>query len=202
MHLFSNQEKIKEFIDELLAERESEDLEFKQASSGFPGSFWDTYSAFANTEGGTIVLGVVEKDAGFFLDELSDDLVEKYKKDFWNNVNNKSTISCNLLRNDDLQVVKYEGHNVMLFQVPSARREQKPVYRTQNPYNGTFKRNFEGDYKCTESEVRRMFADANTSMPVDSRILKTIPWRILIVNLYNSTVRFSQLPDHPIHGWG
>lgn len=172
MHLFKDQERIREFINELLAERESEDLEFKQASSGFPGSFWDTYSAFANTEGGTIVFGIVEKDTGLYLDVLSDELIEKYRKDFWNNVNNKSTVSCNLMRNDDLQVVKFNGYNIMLFQIPCARREQKPVYRTQNPYNGTFKRNYEGDYKCTEVEVRRMFADANTSMPVDSRILK------------------------------
>ena len=81
MHLFKDQERIREFINELLAERESEDLEFKQASSGFPGSFWDTYSSFANTEGGTIVFGVVEKDAGLYLDVLPDDLVEKYRKD-------------------------------------------------------------------------------------------------------------------------
>ena len=171
MQPFRDQKKIKEFIDNLLAQRESEDLEFKQASSGFPGSFWDTYSAFANTEGGTIIFGVVEKKDGLYLDILTDEVVEKYKKDFWNNVNNKSTISCNLLSNDDVQVVKYNNYNIMLFHIPCAAREQKPVYRTSQPYNGTFKRNYEGDYKCTEKEVQRMFADANDSRPADSRIL-------------------------------
>ncbi|MBR6161159.1 MAG: putative DNA binding domain-containing protein [Bacteroidales bacterium] len=171
MHLFKDQNKIKDFINNLLMESESEDLEFKQASGGFPGSFWDTYSVFANTEGGTIILGIIEKNDGLYLDILSDDLVEKYKKDFWNNVNNKSTISCNLLKNDDVQVVQFNGYNVMLFHIPCASREQQPVYRTTNPYSGTFKRNFEGDYKCTEKEVQRMFADANDSTPADSRIL-------------------------------
>lgn len=171
MHLFKDQNKIKEFIDNLLSKNESEDLEFKQASSGFPGSFWDTYSAFANTEGGTIIFGVEEKKNCLYLDIISDELVEKYKKDFWNNVNNKSTISCNLLKNDDLQVVKFNGYNIMLFHIPCATREQRPVYRTTNPYNGTFKRDYEGDYKCTEKEVQRMFADANDSTPADSRIL-------------------------------
>ena len=37
----------------------------------------------------------------------------------------------------------------MLFHIPCASREQRPVFRTTNPYNGTFKRDFEGDYKCT-----------------------------------------------------
>ncbi len=115
MQLFKDQNKIKEYLDDLLSQRESEDLEFKQATGGFPGSFWDTYSAFANTEGGTIIFGVVEKDDGFYLDILSDELVEKYKREFWSNVNNKSTISCNLLKNDDLQVVKFNGYNIMFF---------------------------------------------------------------------------------------
>ena len=60
----------------------------------------------------------------------------------------------------------------MLVCVPRASREQRPVCRTTDPYKGTFKRNYEGDYKCTEKEVQRMFADADDNCPVDSRILK------------------------------
>jgi hypothetical protein len=51
MQLFRDQSKIREFIEDLLAKKESEDLEFKHASGGFPGSFWGTYSALAHTEG-------------------------------------------------------------------------------------------------------------------------------------------------------
>lgn len=69
-------------------------------------------------------------------------------------------------------VEDYNGHKLMLFFIPRASREQRPVYRTSQPYNGTFKRNYEGDYKCTEKEVQRMFADADVSRPADSRILK------------------------------
>ncbi len=39
MFLYKDQDKIKEFIEDLLSKHESEDLEFKHASGGFPGSF-------------------------------------------------------------------------------------------------------------------------------------------------------------------
>ena len=159
-----------DYLDSLLNSVESDDLEFKSAAGGFPGSFWDTYSAFANSEGGVIVLGVIERKGKFYIDNLSDEQIEKYTKDFWNNVNNRATVSCNLLKTEDVVVEDYNGHKLMLFFIPRASREQRPVYRTSQPYNGTFKRNHEGDYKCTEREVQRMFADV--SRPADSRILK------------------------------
>lgn len=161
-----------DYLDSLLNSVESDDLEFKSAAGGFPGSFWDTYSAFANSEGGVIVLGVIERKGKFYIDNLSDEQIEKYTKDFWNNVNNRAMVSCNLLKTEDVVVEDYNGHKLMLFFIPRASREQRPVYRTSQPYNGTFKRNYEGDYKCTEKEVQRMFADADVSRPADSRILK------------------------------
>ena len=199
MLLFRDQNKIREFISDLLTKKESEDLEFKHASGGFPGNFWDTYSSFANTEGGTIIFGVEEKDGQLYLDALSDEKVEKYKKEFWSNVNNKATVNRCLLKNDDVEVVEYNGNNIMLFHIPCATREERPVFRTNNPYSGTFKRNHEGDYKCTEKEVQRMFADANVSNPADSRILQNYTFDDLDAE---SLQQYRQLfatarPNHP-----
>lgn len=189
----------KKFIDDLLLHSECDDVEFKSAAGGFPGSFWETYSAFANSEGGVIVLGVAEKKGGYQLDNLSDDTIEKYTKDFWNNVNNRSTVSCNLMKSSDLKVVTYKGYKLMMFFIPMANREQKPVYRSTQPYNGTFKRNCEGDYKCTEREVQRMYSDANVYVPADSRILNN--YSIKDIDLV-SLKQYRQLfaiakPDHP-----
>ena len=58
-----------DYLDSLLNSVESDDLEFKSAAGGFPGSFWDTYSAFANSEGGVIVLGVIERKGKFYIDK-------------------------------------------------------------------------------------------------------------------------------------
>ena len=190
-----------DYLESLLVQNESDDLEFKSAAGGFPGNFWDTYSAFANTDGGTIVLGVKEKNGKFFLDNLSPEQIEKYRKDFWNNVNNPSTISHNLMRKEDVIVGNYKGFGFMLFFVPRAPRELRPVYRTNEPYKGTYKRNYEGDYKCTEQEVRRMFADADDSRPVDSRILKNYTIKDIDKDAlagYRQLFKVSH-PDHPWH---
>ena len=188
-----------EYIESLMVNYESDDLEFKSAAGGFPGSFWDTYSAFANSDGGVIVLGVAEKHNQFYLDGLTEEQLLKYRKDFWNNANNKATISCNLLTEKDIEVGDYKGHKIMLFYIPRASREQRPVYRTTQPFNGTFKRNFEGDYRCSESEVRRMFADADENHPADSRILKGYTMDDIdleALNGYRQRFKASS-PDHP-----
>lgn len=56
---------VKGFLNELLQNKESREVEFKSAKGGFPGSFWETYSSFANTEGGVIIFGIKEK-TGYF----------------------------------------------------------------------------------------------------------------------------------------
>ena len=162
---------ISSVVEELMAKKESDEIEFKSAAGGFPKSFWETYSSFANTHGGTIVLGVKEKGGNFYVDSLTDEAVEKYKKEFWSGANNKGTINVNLLSSDDVLEGDIDGHKVILFYIPRATREQRPIFHTPNPYNGTYKRNHEGDFKCTEQEVKRMYADANVSVSADSRIL-------------------------------
>lgn len=42
-----------------------------------------------------------------------------------------------------------------------------------SPFGHTFRRHHEGDYQCSDDEVRQMFSDANNiKNPADSRILK------------------------------
>ena len=93
------------YTDSLMKREEAFDLEFKLAQNGLPNSLWDTYSAFANTQGGVIVLGVREKNNRFLVEGLTSGQIAQYKKDFWNQVNNPDCVNLNLLTDQNL----YEG---------------------------------------------------------------------------------------------
>lgn len=159
-----------ELLRDPLAFYEGVDLEFKGARGGLPRDLWETYSAFANTQGGTLWLGVTQRDNQLDLHGVPD--AEKLAQDFWNLVNNRGKVSINLLREQDVQILALpdSAARVIRIVVPRADRRQRPVYIGTDPFRGTYRRNFEGDFICTEDEVRRMFAD-RAEEPADSRIL-------------------------------
>lgn len=148
---------------------EDKDWEFKSAKGGLPGSLWETYSAMANTDGGTIVLGIRElDDFEYEIQGLEDSA--KLVRDFWNTVNNRGKVNSNLLTNDDVREITLEDKVVLSIRVPPASRRQRPIYTGQNPLEGTYRRFNDGDYKCSDDEVRRMLSD-QSERSADSRIL-------------------------------
>ena len=170
---FDDENSICALIDSAFLPKESYEIEYKSAKEGFPmKEFWKTYSAFANTHTGFIILGIKERKDGLLIEGLSDEAIESYQKTFWNNCNNPNTISTNLLNNSDVRVLQIVGKNTLVFKVPFAARTQRPIYLTTNPFGNTYKRNNEGDYHCTDDEVRQMIADATGELRRDSLILE------------------------------
>ena len=150
---------------------ETADWEFKSAKGGLPGSFWETYSAFANTEGGTLILGAREEaDGSVQLDGLSSQQINDYQKTLWDLLNNRGKVSRNLLSNDDVQVVPLDNLYLLAVHVPRATRANRPVYLNATPFGNSYRRQHEGDYRCSDDEVRRLLADADP-LPADQRIL-------------------------------
>jgi len=161
-------------VDEVLAAilaGEGLDWEFKSGKGGLPGSLWETYSAMANSEGGCILLGATEKSDGLHLDGLTDTQLAQYQKILWDTLNNHGKVSVNLLPNANVSVVEVKGRRLLAIHVPRATRFQRPVYLNGQPMGNTWRRNHEGDYRCRDEEVRRMFADAEQT-PADHRILE------------------------------
>jgi len=172
---------------------EGDDLEFKSAKGGLPKSLWETYSAMANSHGGVILLGVEDDGRVSGVREP-----RKLKKAFWDTVNNRGKVSINLCTDADLAEVPHPDGLILAIRVPQATRYQRPVFLGQNPLTGTYRRNFEGDYRCTEQEVGRMLSD-RAEEPADSRILEGFRMEDLdLPSLHQYRQRLaSHKPTHP-----
>ena len=72
---------MKEEILKELNIKEDYERECKLATGGLPESIWETYSSFANTNGGTILLGIREHRDSFTVEGLTDKQIVKYQKD-------------------------------------------------------------------------------------------------------------------------
>ncbi len=151
----------------------------------------------ANTEGGTIVLGAVE-DSEKNIVPIGIADPEHVLSNFWSAVNNKSKVSANVLLDKDAYIIKDQSISLVVINVSRVRRNLRPVYIGDNPMNGTFRRNFEGDYRCDLDTVKRMIAEA-TSDTRDGIILEKFTFDDIEVDsleAYRNEFR-ATTPGHP-----
>lgn len=170
-------------LSELSKYQEGNRLEAKDARGGVPKSVWESISAFANTGGGVVLLGVAERrDKSLEVVGLPD--ASRTLEDFWNTAHNPGKLSPCVLSSDDARVEEVDGKEVVVIEVPRARRQLRPVHINGNPKTGTCRRDHAGDYLCGVDEVAAMYRDA-ADEPLDAAVLDDVAMDAF----YGETVR-------------
>lgn len=123
----------------------------KSSLTELPKSIWETVSAFSNTSGGWIVLGVAQKGKKFLVEGLENP--EKIESDFLSILRNGEKFNHILTAKSEK--FSFDGKTVIAFHIPSS--PSKPIYF--NSLKNTYIRSGSGDRKATESEIASMFRD-------------------------------------------
>lgn len=146
---------------------EGQHLEFKRSGAHLSKDFWETYSAFANTNGGLILFGVAE-------DDNKDPVVsgiqnpEEQRAELFSTLANPEKVNQNVLRESDVQIFSVEGKSVMAVYVPEASAAKKPIFLNRN-LASTFIRKHEIDCKASQEELGALIR--NRVEDLDSELL-------------------------------
>lgn len=160
--------RIPEFKDGVFSEPEGMTLEYKSCGSKLPRSFWETYSSFANTSGGTVILGVSEQDGVPLATGVTDP--QKILDDMWSMLNDERKVSANLLTEGNVRVFDVGDATLVAIHVPRADRLRRPVYIDDNVQRGTYRRNGQGDYHCDPEAIYAMIRDSSPT-PSDNTVV-------------------------------
>ena len=178
---------------------ENDQLEIKKGRQAFPLDAWESYSAFANTDGGIILLGFEElSETEYKLVGVRDP--DKVINDFWNNIQNQTIVSRNILNNDSITIENKDGYSYISINVPRATYNQRPIFLKNNPFN-SYKRIGRNDYKMSEDEVRIMMRDASPT-PQDATVIDDVSYdkALDFITIAAYRQRFVlRFPDHPFN---
>ncbi|GAB2977046.1 ATP-binding protein [Frigoribacterium salinisoli] len=140
---------------------EFDDVELKSAAGGYPKSVVETIVAFANTRGGTLVLGV-DEDAGFDVVGLSNAAATR------TTLVGQAADAVVPAIPVETDFVEIEGKVCLVATVSELPAHLKPAYvKTKGPWAGAYVRSGDGDRKMTTAEVELLHA--SRSQPLDDR---------------------------------
>ncbi len=189
-------------INYLAILKEGPNIELKEATNKVPDSFYETYSAFCNTDGGTIYLGIKEGKKNKILG-VSNPIEQK--KNIIAALHSREKVSYCALSEKNVRILSVGDKNIMQIDIPEAPKEVKPVYIKGN-LSLSYERAGGGDFKLNEDSITRMLIDRRQthfdSVPnvldldfsrVDADTLKK--YRTYLNEISPNNI-FSRLSDH------
>ena len=173
--------------------KEGEHLEFKRAANKLPDDMWETYSAFANTHGGIIVLGV--EDNGKVSGVGNTPMLLSRLSTLLNNGEKVSTNLC--LGNGAFCSMELADKEVIAIRIPAASVNQKPVYYNGNMGNSFF-RSHEADLRCKEEMIQQMLRDKMGECK-SSRLMPHTSWDCIDPKTWEEYLNLMKgfVPGHP-----
>lgn len=157
-----------ETLYKLLEGLEWKDLELKASQTDVPESVYDTVSAFLNTEGGHIVLGV--NDAKEIVGVIN---VDNIQNTFIGQLHGSEKFGRPIDFQEYLR--SHEDKNILIFYIPEASRKDKPVYlKTKKHGRVAYVRKGSCDCICNDIDLSRMINDAKQDRP-DGQLLDLDP---------------------------
>ena len=151
-----------------LQDIEWEDFEVKEAASDLPKNIWETVSAFSNTAGGWIILGVKESGRKYEITGVSNPV--KIEQDFTTSLRGEK---FNIKITPNSRKYDFDGKIVLAFYIPVA--DKKPVY--YNSLANTFIRTGSGDQRATKDEADAMYRNQSFGTQTNKTVAESdISW--------------------------
>lgn len=143
---------------------ESKELEYKLSQNKLSKSFWETVSAFANTDGGLIVLGVSEDKKGSY-QVVGVKNASEIRTQIFNGNNNLECISRPIINNNDVLITTYEQKQLLQVIIHPEQYNSRPVSVTK----GTYVRTDDGDRLATAEQLKYFAIERQGE--IDTRLL-------------------------------
>ncbi|KRN98734.1 helix-turn-helix domain-containing protein [Companilactobacillus kimchiensis] len=145
---------------------ENEHLEYKSNQSKLSKDLWETISAFENTDGGLLILGVdeVTKNGIKSFIPLGINNTQQVLDDFWSTIGN--TINYSTIKNDDVKCINLEDDiSLIEITVHEATFNKKPIYSKGSAYV----RKGAVDIKAKKEDLQILLRDSRDDL--DTKVL-------------------------------
>lgn len=157
--------------ERLMLPKEDIHTEYKEAQNGnVPRAIWETISAFANTDGGTIMLGVHENQKLREFTVLGVNDADKMVTDILNTQKN-GKLSEPVIIESNISIDKIEDKDVINIFIPKINFKRRPVYLDKD-YHKAYVREKDSDRKVTDDELRMFLRESDSD--IDSDLLDNV----------------------------